>query len=127
MRRLMILCAALLLVVAMASPATAGRHDHDHEVPEHPHVLLVNFELIDTGPTDSPFDDEVAFTRCVDLANNQRLPLPAHHHSLHTGTAGFGDLTVGVTRAGHAVLPLQPYEMGLPFEDCTQIEQFFAP
>ena len=124
--RLTALLSALLLVLGLASgTAQADDHDHDHEVPEHPHVMLLDFELIDDGGTPmNPLDDVVDFHRCIDLANNRPLPLAAHHHSLHTGTAGFGDPAVGVTRAGHVVLPLQPYPFGLPFADCAAIEAF---
>lgn len=123
MKRLMILCSVLLLALAMASPAVADGHDHDHEVPEHPHAMLLDFELVEGGDTPDPSDDVVTFDRCVDLANNRALPLEAHHHSVHTGTAGIGDPDVGLTRAGHAVVPLQPFP-GLPFEDCADIEAF---
>lgn len=124
MRRITALLAVALLALAMtAVPGLADEHDHDHEVPEHPHVMLHDFRIIDDGGTLTPLDDVVEFDRCIDLADNRPLPLEAHHHSLHTGTAGFGNPDVGITRAGHVVLPLQPYP-GLPFEDCEDIEAF---
>lgn len=128
MKRLMVLFSALLLAVATASPAVAGGHDHDHDdVPEHPHALLLDFELVAGGDTPSdPSDDVVTFDRCIDLANNRALPLQAHHHSVHRGTAGFGDPSAGLTRAGHLVIPLPPHPEALPFEDCAEIEAFVA-
>lgn len=126
MKRLMILCAASLLALVLAAPAVAEQHDHDHEVPEHPHAMLLDFELIDDGGTPfDPTDDVVSFDRCIDLANNGALPLQSHHHSLHTGTAGFGDPSVGITRAGHLVLPLHPFP-NAPFADCAEIEAFVS-
>ncbi len=125
MRRFAALLAVALLMLAMtAVPGLAGEHNHEHDVPEHPHVMLHNFEVIDLGDPDTALDDVVEFDRCIDLADNRPLPLEAHHHSLHTGTAGFGNPDVGITRAGHVVIPLQPFPGGLPFEDCEDVEAF---
>lgn len=122
MTRLTALLSALLLAIGLMA-GSALAHEH---VPEHPHAMLHNFEVVDDGGTpNDPSDDVIAFDRCIDLANNQALPLEAHHHSLHTGTAGFGDVSVGITRAGHIVVPLEPYPFS-PFEDCAEIEAFFG-
>ncbi len=117
MRKLIALISSMLLLVAlMALPSAAAEHEHDHDVPEHPHVLLLNFEF-------NPDDGSVDFDRCIDLAANRELPLNAHHHSVHVGTAGFGDPSVGLTRAGHAVVPMQPFPES-PFEDCEDVVAF---
>lgn len=117
MRKTTALVAATLLILAlMVGSALAGEGGHDHELPRHPHAMLHNFQIVEGQPT---------FDRCVDLADNRALPLEAHHHSLHTGTAGFGDLDVGITKAGHIVVPLQPFP-GSPFADCADIEAFLA-
>lgn len=125
MKRLTAVLTTMLFAVALlAGPAAADQHDHD--VPEHPHAMLIDFELIDDGGTPlDPFDDVVDFHRCIDLAANQSLPLQAHHHHIHTGTAGAGDPSVGLTAAGHFVMPLQPYGP-FPFEDCADIEALAA-
>lgn len=87
--------------------------------------MLINFEFVDDGGTpNDPSDDTVTFDRCIDLANERKLPLEAHHHSLHQGTAGVGELSVGITRAGHAVMPLDPFPTPFGFEDCEDIEEF---
>lgn len=128
MRRLTALVSTVLLALALAvGPALAhegGNHDGD-EVPEHPHAMLLNFELDDGGTPEDPSDDTVTFDRCIDLANGQELPLQAHHHSLHQGTVGAGDPSVGITRAGHLVVPLQPFPQS-PFADCEDIEEFIS-
>lgn len=118
------MCSAILVAVGAVAPAVATEHDHD--VPEHPHVMLTNFEVVDVGDPSTPMDDEVAFDQCIDLAGGNAIPLEAHHHSLHTGTAGFGDPSVGITRAGHVVVPLEPYPGGLPFDGCDEIEAIFG-
>lgn len=121
MRRITVPLAVMLLALALtAGQALAEGHEHDHEVPQHPHVLLLNFQV--TGPA----LDDVEFDRCIDLAANQALPLNAHHHSVHTGTAGFGNPDVGLTKAGHVVVPLQPFPGALPFEDCADILEFLS-
>lgn len=127
MRKLIALISSMFLVLAlMTLPATAEEDDHDHDLPEHPHALLLNFEVVDDGGTPGdPSDDVIAFDRCIDLAANRALPLTAHHESLHRGTAGFGDPTVGITRAGHIVVPLKPHPLS-PFEDCAHIESIFG-
>lgn len=122
MKRIMAIVAGIALALALlGGSALAEEHDHDHgDLPEHPHVLLLHFEV--TGPD----LDDVEFSRCIDLAGNRALPLNAHHHSVHTGTAGFGNPDVGLTKAGHVVVPLQPFPEALPFENCADIEDFLS-
>lgn len=124
MRRIMAVVTGLVMALALTGGAALAEehdHDHDHEdLPKHPHVLLLHFEV--TGPE----LDDVEFSRCIDLADNRALPLNAHHESLHVGTAGFGNPDVGVTKAGHVVVPLQPFPGALPFENCADIEEFLS-
>ena len=83
----------------------------EHEVPPHAHGLLPDFEF-------DPTTGVPSFSRCIDVAATQRLPPNSHHESIHTGTAGYEDLEVGTTRAGHGVIPLLPLT---PFANCDEV------
>lgn len=102
----------LLVSVAMAfglfaGTAFAGGHEW-HEV-EHGHVMLIGAELD---------DGNLYFDRCVELANGEALPVPAHHHSVHVGPAGGSPFAPGpLFQAGNWIIPLNPFE-GLPFTGC---------
>ena len=107
MRRTTTLVAAVLLMLGMvAGPAAA---DHD-PLPEHSHVLLLHVQETDEGLT---------YRKCVDLAGGN--PNDAHHHSVHTGTAGFGDPARGITRAGHIAIPLGLIWPGATCEDLPPV------
>ena len=94
MRRLPLVFALMALVapVAVALPATAEEH-----LDPHPHILLQRPEL---GLIDGA-SYLISVRKCVDLANNQALPLNSHHDHIHFGDTGvsFGG------EASHAVIP----------------------
>lgn len=119
MRRSMVfvLFAALTLLVA-GSVATA--EDHDHEFPEHPHILVLDAELSPPGPP-GPDTVLVGFRKCIDLAANQALPLGSQHHNVHFGTAG----QMLFTHAGHVVAPTVPFP-DVPWEDCESFADFWG-
>lgn len=105
--RMITLAAAVLLMLAMvAGPAAA---DHD-PTPEHSHVLLLHVQETSEGLT---------YRKCVDLAGGN--PNDAHHHSVHTGTAGFGDPSRGITRAGHIAIPLGLIMPGATCDDLPPV------
>lgn len=115
MRRTTVLLTVLLLALGTtAGAASAGNHE-EHELPRHPHVKLLHVELTEDG---------VTYERCVDLAANQKLPLDAHHHSLHMGTAGHALFE----NAGHLVVPMKPFPF-LPFdwEECADLPEVLPP
>lgn len=115
MRRLTLLAilGALLSLGAMAAFANPA-DEHDPELPEHPHVLVVGVEFDSTG---SP----VSVKKCVDLAANQKLPLNAHHVHVHFGTAGFKL----ATNTNNVVVPTAPFP-GVPWTDCDSLLDFFG-
>ena len=79
--------------------------------PLHGHMLILGLEF---GPTG------ITYKKCVDLANNQALPLNAHHEHVHTGEAG----EALFPKAGHVGVPAAPYS---PFRDCAHLAEFFGP
>ena len=109
MRRIRNGIVALAVVGALGVSAMASANG---EPPPHGHMLILGLEF--GGPT------EITYKKCVDLANNQALPLNAHHEHLHTGNAG----EALFTKAGHAGVPTAPYS---PFRDCAHLAEFFGP
>lgn len=114
MRRLA-LVVAILALGALALPA-AAEEDFD----PHPHMLFQRpvFGEIDGHP------HLISVRKCVDLANNNRLPLHAHHEHLHFGSSGvsFGG------ESGHVVVPAAPFGEplfpALPWSDCDSFMGF---
>ena len=111
-----ILTASLMIAVGLTAGITSAQADEDVTTPLHAHGLLLDLEF--DAVTGVP-----SFSKCIDLAANQRLPLNAHHEGVHTGTAGYGNLEVGITRAGHGVVPFSPLT---PFTDCAAVEAAFS-
>lgn len=114
MKRIITLLVSLAMALGLsAGTALAGGHEW-HEVP-HGHVMLIGAQ-VDGGV--------VSFDRCVELANGEALPVPAHHHSVHVGPAGGSLFVQGpLFQAGNLIFPLAPFE-GLPFTGC---ESFSSP
>lgn len=121
MRRTLIIMSAIVGMMLAGTAAIAGEGDDNHEFPEHPHLLVQRPEIglidhDDDAETD-PVLAVVAVRKCVDLANNQRLPLQSQHHNVHFGTAG----AMLFSKAGHAVVPAYPFP-GIPWKDCEDFE-----
>ena len=108
-----ILTASLMVAIGLTAGITSAQADED--VPLHAHGLLLNLEFDETGMP--------SFSKCIDLAANNRLPLNSHHDGVHTGTAGYANLEVGITRAGHGVIPFSPLS---PFDDCAAVMAAFS-
>ncbi|MBY5163680.1 hypothetical protein [Salsipaludibacter albus] len=110
MKKFTILLGALVL---MFLGTVAGADEH--ELPKHPHVLVIGLEF------DEETETPISVDRCVDLAANQALRLNAQHDHLHFGTAGaaLGD------KGGHAVVPVAPFP-GVPWTDCASLLEFFG-
>ena len=109
---LLLVLLALLVVVAAAGAATAVE-----AIEPHPHILLheLEFGFIEGAP------HLLGVRECVDLANNQALPLNSHHNHIHFGETGisFGG------ESGHAVIAAAffPTEnQPLPWGDCAEFE-----
>ena len=98
----------LSLVGVLAIPAMASANGG---IPPHGHMLVLGVEFGPTGPT---------YKKCVDLANNQAVPLHAHHEHLHFGSTG----EKLRTNAGHFVVPTAPFS---DIIDCAHLEQFIGP
>lgn len=116
MKRLITVLASLAMALGLfAGPAWAGGHEW-HEEP-HGHVMLLGVEV----------DGElIHFDRCVELANGEALPVPAHHHSVHVGPAGGSPFVQGpLFQAGNWVFPLAPFH-GVPFTGCESFSSPFA-
>ena len=107
MKRTMTLLAALALMLGLF----AGVASADEELPEHGHMLL-------QGVQGTP--EAFTYRKCVDLANNQALPLHVHHATLHTGTAG----EALFANAGHVAFPTAPLT---PIRDCAHLAELFGP
>lgn len=105
-KKLAAVIAATGLMFATVTTAQADEH-----IPEHPHVMVTGVEL-------GEFGEPISYRKCHELAAGKALPLNAHHESIHTGTAGFGNPDVGVTRAGNFVIPLAPFS---PYENCEDV------
>ncbi len=115
MKRIITVLVSLAMAFGLsAGTALAGGHEWDHVDP-HGHVMLIGVE-VDQGL--------VFFDRCVELANGEALPTPAHHHSVHTGNAGGSPMVQGpLFQAGNWIIPLSPFH-GVPFTGC---ESFSSP
>jgi hypothetical protein len=108
MRRIRNGILAFSLVGALAAaPGLAGANGGP---PPHGHVLVLGVEFGPQGPT---------YRKCVDLANNQALPLHAHHATVHTGRAG-----EALSNAGHVVAPTAPLST---IRDCAHLAELFGP
>lgn len=108
----------LYVIVGMMFAGTAAiAHDNPEALPEHPHLLVqrpeIDFIDLDNDPTTDPVPAVVDIRKCVDLANNQKLPLRSQHHNVHLGTAGM----MLFEKAGHAVVPAAPFPL-VPWDDC---------
>ena len=104
----------LLGALALMFLGTVADAD-EHELPQHPHVLVIGLEF------DEATETPISVERCVDLAANQALRLNAQHEHMHFGTAG-GAL---FDNAGHAVVPVAPFP-GVPWTDCDSLLEFFG-
>ncbi|HEV2124131.1 MAG TPA: hypothetical protein VGW38_15315 [Chloroflexota bacterium] len=109
MRRIRKGLLALSLVGTVA--AVPGVASADGEPLPHGHILVLGVEF---GP------EGVTYRKCVDVANNQALPLHAHHEGLHTGRAG----DALREHPGHFPIPTAPYG---PFENCEDLAKLFGP
>lgn len=117
MKRLLVILSVLSGLMFAGSVAGAQEHNHDHEeLPEHPHILLLNLEFNEEG-------EPVNAQKCVDLANNRALPLNSHHHNVHFGTANEALFLQGQAR--HVVIPTSPFPM-VPWTDCASFLQFMG-
>lgn len=111
------LTALVMIVIGLTAGITGAQaNNHEQEPPLHAHALLLDIEFGEFGPE--------SYSKCVDVAGNRKLPLNAHHEGIHTGTAGWGNVEVGITRAGHGVAPLYPLT---PFANCEELVAAFFP
>lgn len=105
--------AAGALTAGLAAGAPALAAGPDGPPPPHGHILVLGVEVDAAG-------EWADFRRCVDIADNQPLPLHAHHAHLHRGRAG--DALRG---AGNWPVPTAPLT---PWSNCEEfIEMVFAP
>ena len=106
-----------LAALALAAVPTAAADMHEPPpIPPHPHLLLVGAE-VDFSSGEPVLLD---YTRCVDLASNNSLPLGSQHEHMHFGTAGEA-LEAG---GGHLVIPAAP-AFDLPWTDCASFLAIF--
>lgn len=100
MKRIMTVLVSVAMALGLfAGTALAG--GHEWHVPRHGHVMLIGAE-IDGG--------KLFFDKCVEF---KPLPVPAHHHSIHTGPAGGSPLVGGpLFQAGNWIIPLEPFIPG---------------
>lgn len=108
MRRTVTTLAVTMLAVSttVVPGIAADLHDEAHA---HLFVQRPTVEYLEEGPQ-GPGVYATGFRRCVDMP-----VVAAHHHSLHTGSAG--DALRG--KAGHMVAPAAPLS---PWEDCAALE-----
>lgn len=97
MKRSMILVLAVSMLLGTMGGVAAAQEE---ELPRHGHVLLLGMEF-DGG-------EPVGYRKCVDLAAGRRLPLVAHHSTVHQGRA-----SQALGRAGHMAVPTHPLIPGV--------------
>lgn len=119
MKRIITLLVSLAMTLGLlAGTALAGGHEWEHEDP-HGHVMLIGVQVDGDG--------FASYKRCVELANGEALPTPAHHHSVHTGNAGGSPMVQGpLFRAGNWIVPLFPFHE-VPFRGCGDIPNPLPP
>ena len=105
-----LLGAAVITAMVVIPAGTAAGEEHDHEVPLHPHALVVGIG----GDEDSGF----TAVNCIDLAANRAVPLQAHHHHIHTGAAG----AALADNTANFAIPLAPLS---PWADCDELFEAF--
>lgn len=108
--------AVAALALATAPLASADEHEPPAPIPPHPHILLVGAEVDFSSEPPVLLD----YTRCVDLASNNRLPLNSQHEHMHFGRAGEA-LAAG---GSHFVIPAAP-AFDLPWTDCASFLAIF--
>ena len=111
----LLLVAGLLLVGSAAS-------GEEHELPQHPHLLLIDFEFDLSGD----FPLLLSVDKCVDIADNQALRLNAHHEHVHFGTGNSG-----LERGDNLMIPAAPFPIPetsdvVPWEDCDGLLEFYG-
>ncbi len=111
MNRVRILTATAATALALMMGLYVGVAGANGEPPPHGHMLLLGVEGTPEAFT---------YRKCVDLANNQALPLHAHHATLHRGTAGEALFAY----AGHVAVPTAPLT---PIRDCAHLAELFGP
>lgn len=104
MKRLMGMLVSFGLLVALTAIPAAGTPDHDSPFAEHGHVLVLGVVLDETGQV------PISVRKCVDLANNQALPIHAHHVHMHFGQAGNA-----LSQNNSFVVPVAPFPA--PFDE----------
>ena len=107
-RRLLTAASTAALSLALAASTASAQAGPP---PLHGHMLVLGIEWV--------ADEPVGFRHCVDLANNQKLPLHVHHAHLHRGAAGEAQF-----QAGNLVVPTAPLT---PWADCAALEAEFSP
>ena len=111
MRRVVTFLVAMALGLGLLASTALASNEWPEDVVPHGHVMLIGTEL-DGG--------QVLFHRCVEFAAGRALPGPAHHHSVHAGTAGGSPFVQGALfQAGNWVVPLEPYGIGTGCESFT--------
>lgn len=116
-KRLLVFLLAVSMTVVVAGISALG-DDHENELPEHAHILVLNAEL-SFSPEGEP---DLTYDKCIDLANNNKLKLNAHHEHVHFGETGvsFGGAS------GNIVGPADGFP-GIPWTDCDSLADFFPP
>lgn len=122
MKRLMMLIAALGLV-AVAIPVTA--QEEEPEFDRHPHMMLQEPELAEVDGV----LHLVGYRKCVDLANNETVPLHAHHERLHFGDSGVSlNFETFESQSGNVVIPAapfpEPFFPAVPWNNCEDFATF---
>ena len=108
-RKIIMLTALVVLLGITAVPVAAEGHPPP---PLHGHVLILGIQFDEE-------DESISYRKCVDLANNQALPLHVHHDTVHTGRAG-----QALFNAGHVVAPTAPLT---DWDDCAQLAELLGP
>lgn len=106
MAKLILVLTFAVTVLAMVGTGLAD----EHELPEHPHLLLLGLEFDASG-------EPIGFRKCQELAAGQALPLNSQHEHVHFGTAG----QALFFKAGNAVVPAAPFPE-VPWSNCAEFE-----